>query len=76
VATSTKSDKERVLAIVEDQPDDSTYEEILQELAFARMVDRGLADSDAGRTVSHEELKLRIASWAQSGGPPRPSAGS
>ena len=76
MTTNAKSDKERVLAIVEEQPDDSSYEEILQELAFARMVDRGLADSDAGRTISHEELKTRIASWAQSGGPTRPSAGS
>lgn len=32
------------------QPDDSSYDERLRELAFARMVDRGLRDSGVGRT--------------------------
>jgi predicted transcriptional regulator len=55
--------KERIVAIVDEQPDDSTYEELLRELVFARMIDRGLADSDAGRTVSHEEMEARVSSW-------------
>jgi hypothetical protein len=45
--------KERIVEIVQQQPDDSSYEEILRELAFARMIDRGLADSREGRTVSN-----------------------
>lgn len=57
--------KQQIVAILDDQPDDSTYEELLRELVFARMVDRGLADSDAGRTVSHEEMEARISSWAK-----------
>jgi len=55
--------KQRIHQIVDDQPDDSSYDEILQELAFARMIERGIAESDAGKTVSHEEAKRRIASW-------------
>lgn len=55
--------KERIVAILADQPDDSTYEELLRELVFAQMVDRGVADSDAGRTASHEEMQARISSW-------------
>jgi len=38
--------------IVAEQPEDSSYEEILKELAFARMVERGVADSRAKRTIS------------------------
>lgn len=57
--------KQKVLQLVEDQPEDSSYEEILRELAFARMVDRGLGDAEAGRTISHEEMKKRISSWAE-----------
>ena len=57
------SAKEQMKAIIEDQPDDSSYDEILRELAFARMVERGLADSDARRTISHEEMGRRIKSW-------------
>ena len=42
---------------------DSSREEILRELAFAAMVERGIADSDAGRTISNEEMARRIESW-------------
>lgn len=54
--------KEEMIQIIQAQPDDSSYDELLRELAFARMVDRGLADSDAGRTVSHEEVEQAIES--------------
>jgi len=50
------SAKEQIAKILQDQPDDSSYDEILRELALARMIERGLADSDAGRTISHEEM--------------------
>lgn len=55
--------KEQMARIIEAQPDDSSWEEILRELAFARMVERGLEDSDAGRTISSEEMQERIDSW-------------
>ena len=55
--------KEQLIRLIEDQPDDSSYEEILRELAFAAMVERGVADSDTGRTVSNEEMARRIESW-------------
>lgn len=55
--------KEEMAKIIEEQPDDSTYDEILRELAFIRMVERGLADSKANRTISNEELKKRIEAW-------------
>ncbi|MBM4027783.1 MAG: hypothetical protein FJ280_20640 [Planctomycetes bacterium] len=55
--------KEKMTAIIQQQPDDSSYDEILRELAFARMVDRGLEDSRSGRTISDDEMKRRIESW-------------
>lgn len=55
--------KEDMIRLLEEMPDDSSYDELLRELAFALMVDRGLADSDAGRTVSSEEMDRRIQSW-------------
>lgn len=64
MSTEPITAKERMIEILNQQPDDSSYEELLHELAFARMVERGLADSKAGRTISHEEMGRRIASWA------------
>ncbi len=55
--------KESMIDIIGRQPDDSTFEEILRELAFARMVQRGLNDSDAGRVISDDEMKKKIDSW-------------
>ena len=55
--------KQQLIRIIEDQPDDSSSEEIIKELAFATMVERGLADSDAGRTISNQEMARRIDSW-------------
>jgi predicted transcriptional regulator len=40
-----------------------TYEEIMRELAFERMVERGLKDSAAGRVISNEEMGRRIRTW-------------
>ncbi len=57
------SAKDQMLEIIREQPEDSSYDEILKELAFVRMVERGLADSEAGRTISHEEMSKRIQSW-------------
>jgi len=55
--------KEQMVKIIEAQPEDSSYDEILRELAFARMIDHGLADSDASRTMSNQEMQERIRSW-------------
>ena len=41
--------KEELTRLIERQPD--------------VMVERGLADVDAGRTISHEEMGRRIRSW-------------
>jgi len=35
--------KDRMAEIIQEQPGDVTYEEIMRELAFERMVERGLA---------------------------------
>lgn len=48
------TDKERAKAVVDAQPEDATYDEILREMAFERMVERGLTDSQSGDTISHE----------------------
>ena len=55
--------KERMIQIIQGQPDDSSYDEILRELAFARMIERGIDDLEAGRTITHEEISQRIQSW-------------
>lgn len=58
--------KEEIARLVQAQPADSSREEIVRELAFHVMVERGIADSDAKRTISHSDMARRIRSWAKS----------
>ena len=55
--------KEKMKEVIESQPDDATYEEILRELTFERMVERGLADSREGHVISNGKMEHRIRSW-------------
>jgi hypothetical protein len=55
--------KEELTRLIQGQPDDSSREEIVRELAFYVMVERGLADSDAKRVISNKEMERRIRSW-------------
>lgn len=55
--------KEELTRLIQGQPDDSSREEIVRELAFHVMVERGIADSDAQRTISNEEMGRRIRAW-------------
>jgi len=55
--------KEQMTKIIKEQPDDSSYDEILRELAFARMIERGLKDSQTNRTITNEKMKHRIKTW-------------
>jgi len=55
--------KEKMADIINELPDDSTYDEILRELAFRRMVERGLKNSSEERTISNDEMERRIKSW-------------
>ncbi len=55
--------KDELTKLIESQPDDSSPEQIVRELAFHVMVQRGLADAKAGRTISNEEMQRRIRSW-------------
>ena len=55
--------KEKMTEVILSQPEDATYEEIMRELAFERMVARGLEDSRHGRVVSNDEMQRRIRTW-------------
>ena len=55
--------KGHVCRILESMPDDATYEEIIREVAFARMLERGLQDMRAGRTIDDEAMGILIRQW-------------
>jgi predicted transcriptional regulator len=46
-----------------DLPDDATYEDAMRRLYVLHKVEQGIADVEAGRVISHEEVKRQIAKW-------------
>jgi hypothetical protein len=55
--------KDEIARLVQAQPADSSREEIVRELAFHVMVEKGLADSDAQRVISNTDMAHRIRTW-------------
>jgi len=55
--------KERMAEVIQEQPADASYEEIMRELAFERMIERGLEDSRKKRLIDNNEMEHRIRSW-------------
>lgn len=58
-----ESVKEKMAQVVMAQPEDATYDEIMRELAFERMIERGLDDVRLGRVISNDEMHRQIRRW-------------
>ena len=55
--------KEALTKLVQNQPEDSSSEQIVRELAFHVMIERGLSDSAQGKVLTNEEMGKRIKTW-------------
>jgi hypothetical protein len=55
--------KDKMTEVIRSQPEDATYEVIMRELAFERMVERGLDDSRGGQVISNAGMERRIRAW-------------
>ena len=56
-ATSVRDETRR---LAEQLPDDATWEDVLYQIYVRQSVEAGLADVQAGRIVSIEEVKQRL----------------
>jgi predicted transcriptional regulator len=55
--------KEKIIQAVQELPANATIEDAMERLLFLAKVERGLKQADAGETISHMELKERMAEW-------------
>ena len=55
--------KDQIKQLINSLPEDSSYDDIFREIAFARMVQNGLRDSRENRTILNEDMEHRIKSW-------------
>ncbi len=55
--------KETILAAVQALPEPIDFNELLERLIFIEKVEEGLRQSEAGETISQEEVERRVQSW-------------
>jgi hypothetical protein len=55
--------KQEAKRIIDSLPDDTSYDEILKELAFDRMIQKGLKDSKENKTISNQAMSNKIKQW-------------
>jgi predicted transcriptional regulator len=55
-----QSAKELLKQAVDNLPPDATVEEAMERLLFLAKIEQGIAQADAGRTLSHEEVGKRL----------------
>ena len=48
-----------MVRLIQDLPDDATFEDAIERLYFLAKVERGLQQSE-GETIPHEEIKARF----------------
>lgn len=58
--TLTKQD---ILKSIEALPDDVTINDVIDHLCYLSGIEEGLADVEAGRIFTHEEVVEHIKSW-------------
>lgn len=55
--------KEKIREVINTQPEDASYDEIVRELIFERMIERGLEDVRKGSLIDSAEMGRRIRTW-------------
>ena len=69
MATETITDKQRVRALIDQLPDDVSFDAIIEEVLFLQTILERLAGGDAAdSTIPHEEVMKDLAKWRKSYG--------
>ena len=59
--------KEEVRKMLEQLPDDASFEDIQYHIYVREKIERGLKDIQEGRVLSQEEVEERMSKWLGSG---------
>ena len=55
--------KEKLMSVAAELPPDATIADAMERLFVLAKIERGIAQADAGRTMSHAEASERLAKW-------------
>jgi hypothetical protein len=57
--------KEKLNRTINNLPDKFTIDELIDKLIFMEKVEEGLLQSDEGKIVSNEDVKIMIDKWSK-----------
>ena len=57
--------KEKLNKTVNELPDTFTIDQLIDQLIFIEKIDEGIKQSDSGKVVSNEDVKLMIDKWSR-----------
>jgi predicted transcriptional regulator len=55
-----QSAKQAAKAIIDHLPEQASWDDIMYELYVKQKIEEGLADIEAGRIISHEQVKAKL----------------
>ena len=55
--------KQAVIEAIQQLPDESTIEDVMEELYIRQKIERALKQIENGEGIPHEEAKKRLAKW-------------
>jgi predicted transcriptional regulator len=60
IMDGSASIKREAQRLVDQLPEQASWDDLMYEIYVRQAVDRGIADADAGRVVSHDEAMRRL----------------
>jgi len=55
--------REKVIQAVQDLPEDASVEDAMERLLLLAKIERGIQQADSGQTITHTQVKERMAKW-------------
>ena len=55
--------KEKLKAHIEHFPDEMTMDELIDRLIFIEKLEKRIQESEAGQSISEDQMKLEMAKW-------------
>ena len=55
--------KEKFVHAVQDLPEDASIEDAMERLFFLSKNEKGIQQADTGQTLSHIQVRERMAKW-------------
>ena len=62
MSESKHSVKAEARRIIEELPEDASWDELIRRIYVRQIINKGLQDSEEGRTIDMKELRSRVQS--------------